>query len=130
MSLDKELAKDLKKKFGKLADNLYDEHTTNSTYQQYTDKFNGLEPIQSNPDSLLSTDTPWQNDEYEYQQQRYDNLRDIIHNTIKLSDKDRQILKLYLDGLTQETIGLMMGVNQSYISNRIKSIAKKIKIVW
>ena len=45
----------------------------------------------------------------------------------QLTDKDQQLLRLYLDGWKQAEIGEMLGVSESVVQTRMSRIKKKLK---
>ena len=51
-------------------------------------------------------------------------LLELIH---QLTDKDQQLLRLYLDGWKQAEIGEMLGVSESVVQTRMSRIKKKLK---
>ena len=56
---------------------------------------------------------------------RKNNLIDIINSSLPV--EEQIIIELHISEMNMEEIGLIMGVGQSRISQRIKSILKKVK---
>lgn len=51
---------------------------------------------------------------------------ELQRNLNKLSERDRQIIRLRVQGKTQEEISRIFGLSQSYVSRIIKGVREQI----
>lgn len=64
--------------------------------------------------------------EYIEREQEIRNCKKIIEHIDKLKVRERQIIKMYIEGYKQSDIGESVGLSQAYIAREIKKISKKL----
>lgn len=122
---NKELERDLRKKFGKLYQLRHDEEITNKDYWKVAREFD-QEVLEANPNQLSLIETPWMNTGYYQGRERIEKLNEAIA-LVKLTKRMKLVLDLYLAGYSQSTIAGIVGTQQPNIARQIKNIGKKLK---